>query len=115
MGQITFFRTFSQLNKFEEFSRFVSTWADQISTIVNGQLEFISNIRAAGLYNVTFQSATDVQIVNHSLGIVPRGTLTVKQTAAITIYAPPTAQYNWTNTQIFLQASGAGTVSLYVI
>ena len=115
MGRIRFYRSFSQLEVFKDFARWVSPWIEEITQIVNGQLQFGENIASVGPYDVVFTGSSDVQTVEHTLRLVPRGTMVLKQTAGISIYAPSGSAYTWTSSKIYLQATGAGTVTIYVI
>ncbi len=110
-------RTYSNLSNVtkEDLQRFLSNYIDALTQQFNGGIEFQSNIRSSPLTEVIFTGSSDIHEIPHKLGIVPRGTLVVKQNAAASIYAPMGDAYEWTNTKIFLQSSAAVTVNLYII
>lgn len=105
----------SQLTSWKEVQRFASSVLDNLVDVVNGQLSFVDNINADGPYTVTFSGSSDVQAVAHNLARVPTGVIEISRTAAVTTYTPSGIAYTWTNNKIFLQSSGAGSVTIYII
>lgn len=115
MSSIRIFNNMSNLDSFESFSRFVSAYINELTTQVNGKLDFISNIRASGPFVIGFTNASNIRGVTHSLGFVPQGFLVINQTASASIYQPQGASYGWTDSLVYLQASAGVTASLYII
>lgn len=115
MGRVRTFNIFSNLDTFENFQRFVSSFLGDIIAQFNGKLDFVENIRASGLHSVIFASSSDIQTVDHKLGLVPKGFLVVNPNAAQTVYKPSGSAYTWTDTKVYLQASGALTADIYII
>lgn len=115
MPLIKQFFSISQLNSWQEVQRFASAVLDNIVDVVNGQLSFVDNINADGPYTVTFSGSSDVKSIVHNLNRVPTGVIEIYRTAAITTYTPSGVAYTWTNNKIFLQSSGAGSVTIYII
>lgn len=115
MAKIKSFSNLSNLDTFETFQRFLCNYLDNISNTVNGQLDFHQNIRSTVLTTLTFANSSEIKLIPHNLGVVPKGILTVKLTAAAILYAPQGDAYAWTSTNIYLQSSAAVTASIYII
>lgn len=115
MGKLTFIPTFNYIDDTKRLGDLLGAFLGQLTSEFNGQLDFVSNVRCSGLSEVIFLNSTDVMSVNHTLRVIPSGILVIKQNAAGSVYAPVGAQYSWTAKQIFLKASAAMTVSLYVM
>lgn len=115
MGRVTQFFSISQLNSWQDMQRFASSILDNLVDVVNGQLSFVENINADGPYTITFGSASDVKTIPHNLDRIPTGVIELSRTAAIITYTPTGIAYTWTNANIFLQSSGAGSVTIYII
>ncbi len=113
MARITILPGMSNLDDWESLRRFTSMAVEAITTEVNGRLTFGGNIDASGPHSVTFASASDVQAVAHNLGRIPTGFIVVNLNAGIVVYQPSVPA--WLKDQIFLQASGAGTATIYVV
>ncbi len=115
MAKIKAFSNLSNIDTFEEFSRFICNYLDNISNTINGQLDLHQNIRCSLLTTLTFASPSEIKTIPHNLGFVPHGTWTVKLTAPAILYAPQGDAYNWTSSVIYLQSSAATTASIYII
>lgn len=114
MARIRLPSVFSNLDN-TNFMRFVSAFLTGLLAEFNGRIDFVENIRASGPISVTFPNSSTVVSVSHALGIVPKGYLVINPNSAQTIYTPIGNQYTWTDTQIFLKASGALVASIYII
>lgn len=114
MGSIRSFSNLSNLD-FKNIIRFLANYIESLTQEFNGRIEFQTNIRSSPLLEVVFANSSDIQEISHNLGFVPRGTLNVKLNADANVYAPVGAQYTWTSEKIYLQASAAVTVKLYII
>ncbi len=115
MAKVTFIPTFNYVDDTKKLSDLIAGFLGQLTSEFNGQLDFGTNIRSSALMGVTFLSSSIVVPVTHSLRTIPSGILMMKQDAAGSVYAPTGAQYAWTSRQIYLQASAAMNVSLYVM
>lgn len=115
MGQVKQNFIVSQLDSWQDLQRFASSVIDNIVDVVNGNIQFGTNITASGPTVITFTSANDIHGITHNLSAVPTGVIEVYRSAAITTYAPQASIYAWTDSKIFLQSSGAGSVTVYVI
>ena len=105
----------SNVENWKDLRRFTAIGFERFLLELNGGLNLVDNIFASGPFEVTFASASDVQQVNHGLGVVPTGYLVVKLNAAITVYQPSGTANAWQSDKIFLQSSGAGTATIFVI
>lgn len=114
MARLKIFNAFSNLTPVE-FVRYCSAFIADLLKEFNGNIQFQKNIKSSDLVTVSFSGSSDVQSVSHTLGSVPRGTLIIRYSAAQNVYKPSGAQYEWTNGTIYLQASGAIDVDLYII
>ena len=99
----------------EALRRFVGAALNSIVLQMNGKLDIVDNLRASGPLNVSIPSAnTPVKIV-HNLNRDPIGYWVVGQDAAVSVYYPSQAVYPWTPQQIYLSASGAVNLTIFVI
>ena len=73
MGKLTIFNTFSNLDSFPEFQRFVSAFLQQIQNEFNGNINFVSNVESSGPHDLTFANGTTYIQVAHDLKRVPTG------------------------------------------
>lgn len=85
----------------EDFARFGSALLGQIITVMNGGLEFQSNIKSR-IIGATFTAANTDTVFNHNLGYVPTGFIPIYKTAAGDIY---TGSLLWTQTTITLKCT----------
>ncbi len=121
MGALRVFSNLSNLADFPSFSRFASAFFQDVFQQVNGNLEFVKNVRAAGPYTLDFVAAAAPLKVTHSLRIVPQGYLLIYQNLPGFIYGVNTAATPWTTSEIYLQAVNAAsapmsvTATIYVI
>lgn len=124
MSQIKIPNVLSNLPTAIEFQRFCAAFINDLVSKFNGQIDFVTNIRASGAgvgsgssapYEATFSSPSNVQGINHGLGTIPKGFIIVNLSASANIYAPSGTAYTWTNAKIYLQSSAAVTAKLYVI
>lgn len=96
----------------EEVRRWTTAALNAIIGQVNGRLDFVDNVRAAGPYDLTF-NGTDYVTVNHNLGRTPVGFILLKIDADETVYVP--AAPPWTDTDVFLIASGPCVARVYLV
>lgn len=114
MARVRLYNVFSNL-KVEDFMRFVSAFLGSLVDEFNGKIDFVQNIRASGIHSVTFTSGSDIQSVDHKLGRVPSGWLLINLSTTGSIFKPSGAQYEWTSSTIYLQASNSTVAQIYVI
>lgn len=113
MARVTILPGLSQVKSWEDLRRFTSMVIEAIASEVNGKLDIGQNLRTSGPHSVTFASASDVQALPHTLNRVPQGIMVINLNSAIVVYQP--ASPAWSANTIYLQASGAGTATLYVV
>ncbi len=113
MGRVRVFSALSNLDP-KEFVRFCSAWVVELTSQINGNLQFGLNIKASGPTVLVFPSAS-VMSIDHSLGVIPSGWLTVSTNSNTTLFKPSGAQYEWTDSKIYLSAAVACTVKIYII
>lgn len=124
MGSIRIYSQFSNITVFKDFVRYVSAWVQEATQTINGTLELVKNIKAAGPYSVLIPAAPAVIEIEHSFGAVPQGYILTWQSADSSIYVPDVANsmfsstggiYNWTDKKVFLTASAGVQARLYLI
>lgn len=111
MPQIQVPSNLSNLQTIEDLQRFLSAFASQLTSYFNGNIEFVKNIKASGIHTVNFLTTTDPVTVEHGLGSVPKGFLTVGLNTPAIVYGTGT----WTTTQIYLQSSAVAQALIYII
>ncbi len=94
--------------KKEEVPRFVEIFAQDVVNVVNGNVEFGTNIKST-IVSVTFSASDTDTIVGHSLGKVPTGYIPVGLSWSMIVY---TGSLSATNKQITLKSSATGTASI---
>lgn len=114
MGKLKLFSNFSNLKTWDDASRFVSAFADDLVKQINGNLAFGDNIKAAGPYTQSFTANTVTEIA-HSLGIVPQGWVLINtDTSGLTLYRAPLTSV-WTTAKVYLEANITGSATFYLI
>lgn len=91
----------------EDLKRFTANYLTLLTPILNGGVEFGSNIRSQGPIEFNIEFAGQVTTLEHTLGYVPAGYLLCYQTTDAVIYAADPSVYVWTNTKVFVTASKA--------
>lgn len=115
MAKLTVPSILSNIPSFQDFQRFASALVNQLTQIINGNLNFKDNFKSSGPFTVAFPNGSTVMPVTHTLGIIPTGVLVIKLDSGQTIYAPSQSTYDWTTSTIYLQASGKVNATIYVI
>jgi hypothetical protein len=117
MAQVSTPVTIQNVQSFEDLRRFVKKALTDIINQINGNIQFVSNIAAAGPYQLTFTAANAPVSLAHVLGVVPSGFIVINTTAAMSIYKAPGNGngIDWTQTSIVLQSDRVGTATLYLI
>ena len=113
MAKVKIFPGISQVADWLDLRRFSSMVIDAIVGEVNGRIDFVDNIRASGPHAAIFLSSSSVATITHNLNRVPSGFLVINLNTGISVFKP--ASPEWSDTKIYLQASGAGTASVYVL
>lgn len=98
------------INQDEEFDRHASIIISSLVDVVNGQLEFGSNIKSQ-LLSVVFPATNTDATFNHTLGYAPTGIIPVLKNVAGDIYSGSVA---WTNSTICLRCTGLVTGKVLV-
>lgn len=94
----------------EEMPRILELFGEQVTTTVNGQLDFFTNFNCKAL-TITFGAANvDVSAI-HGLGRVPVGYLVYSRNASMVVYD---GSVEWSASLLSLRASAAGTAKLIV-
>ncbi len=94
----------------DEVARFTDLCLADIVNIVNGNLDFGSNINCK-LLSVTFSAANVNTAVTHNLGRAPAGYIVTKSSASANVFDGTVASNSNT---LYLQASAQATVGLLV-
>ena len=76
---------FGNIEDFENLKRFVSSFANGVLDVVNGNLEFGSNIRSSLVEDISFSGSPVT--VQHGLAKTPTGYILVKSSASINIFS----------------------------
>lgn len=100
---------FGNIKSFGELLRFLTGYTDELTSIVNGNLEFGLNIKA---FMINSEFNTVEKTFNHTLGRVPIGFLVIGNNTNTAIYDGPTKK---TATTISLKAGGSCTATILVI
>lgn len=95
----------------KDVQKFVGLMMENIVQVLNGNLEFISNIKSS-IISATFNATNTETQFSHTLGKVPIGYIVLSSTAAMSVYSGTTP---FTNGLIFLKSSATGTASLLLI
>lgn len=93
-----------------DLQNFISQMLKTIVDAINGNLAFGDNVFVSKV-SATFASANTQVQVSHGLGVVPKGYIVAGRTANFTVFNGTSTN---TSSNIFLQASGAGTATLLV-
>ena len=107
--KITAASDFGNLTDLDNVKRFLSGFAGQVKDAVNGGID-TGNLKAV-VRSVTFNAANQDTQVGHGLGVIPTGYIKI---AGDNISVFDGSADN-TVDNIYVQASGAGTVSLLVM
>lgn len=113
MAKLTVIPDVSQVKGLEDLKLYTSMALRSIINEINGRLDFVENVRAAGPYDVEFLNASDVTIVDHKLNRVPTGFLVISLDSGIVVFKP--ASPEWSSSRIYLQATAAGNAKIYVV
>lgn len=110
MGRVQSSTRVAGLNNINDLSKFVEICLDDIVNQLNGNVEFLKNMKLKTL-SVAFTSANSDTTAIHGLGFVPNGYITYGLTASMTVYDGSAA---WTSSTITLRSSAVGTARLMV-
>lgn len=90
------------IKSFEDLRRFVNQSLTNFSQILSRGVGFGDNINCQ-IFEIDLIASTSV-VLNHSLGAVPIGFLTIKTDQPLSILIP-TADFTWTSTQVSIYAT----------
>lgn len=108
MSRIQSSAAVANVTTLEDLRRFTQIWLDNATDVINGNLEFGTNIKSA-IVEHTFAAANTNFAVSHNLGRVPLGYIQAGANVAVSIY-----DGTGTNTDkiINLKASAISNVKL---
>ena len=92
----------------KEKFRFIQLWMQDASSVINGRVEFSSNIQS-NLKSVVFAAANTDTTVAHGLAFPPNGYIVAGLSANMVIYDGALAS---TSSKITLKSSAVGTARL---
>lgn len=101
---------FNNVDNWEDLRKYSSQVVKAIIDVVNGNLDFSSNIRSS-IITAQFTVATSDQQVAHGLGTVPSGYIVVGRSSNFNVFNGISPN---TSDNIFLASSGAGTATILV-
>ena len=107
--KITLNEQLSNVPNYEDFLRFIVPILTQIKDALNGGITADDNLTAS-VVSYNFTAANTTFAINHNIGFVPTGYIKVSGPDIRVFDGVGTS----TKQQIFLQASGTGTVKLLV-
>lgn len=93
-----------------QLRRFVSQNTTNVSQILSNNVAFLDNVFCQ-IVRVQI-SATEATRIPHSLGVIPIGTITLKQSVAGSTIETSVV---WTTNEIYLQASTAGEYTIAIL
>ena len=94
----------------EEVQRFVDLFCQDVTRVVNGNLDFATNFNAKAL-SVNFSAANTDVAVAHGLGRVVVGYVQTGASAAMSLYDGSKAS---TSSTLYLRSSATGTARILV-
>ena len=100
----------SQLKTTEEVVRFMSIITDEMQQVINGKIDFDSNIRT-NVVDVSFTTANAEKPIAHTLNRVPIGYILVKTNVAVRLYDGATTN---TASTIYIKADAIATTKVMV-
>lgn len=109
MAKLQLNNDLSNVRTLEDLIRFASIAIKDIYDLVNGNIEFDSNIRSKKI-TVDFIAANAEQAVRHNLARVPQGYIQTKANAATSIYNTTDSDSNF----LYLKSSAVAIVDLEV-
>lgn len=109
MGRIDSPDNLASVRSWEELREYVARFFRRADLELNGRLDFVDNIRAAGPFTVTLMPAQDT-VIRHGLSVVPLGVLPIEQAIAASVLTQ-----SKTTESITLRGSATFAVTLFVI
>ncbi len=109
MSKITASADFDKV-KDDEQARILALFGEQVLSVVNGNLDFATNINCK-LMSISFATANANVSTAHSLGRQPTGYIVYQKSANLNVYDGTSAN---TSSVINLRSSAAGTASMIV-
>lgn len=101
---------FTNIEEPEKMKSFLTQFAQEIASLVNGNLTLVDNV-SPNLVDAVFPTANAEVSLSHGLGKVPRGYLVASLDAAAIIYNGLTAN---TGDRLYLRASAPVTAKIWV-
>lgn len=111
MSKLTRYSDFGRINDFPTFAKFCSSAFSDLVDIVNGNIDFDSNINCVFM-DVTFTAVNTSQSFTHTLGKVPSGFIVTVPKSGGVIYQ---GTADWTVDSISLKATSpeGGTILIF--
>ena len=85
MSSISTPSDFGNLTTWEELKRWLSAWAVDTTTQINGNIDFTSNIKCK-IVDVSFKAANTDTTIRHQLKKIPTGYIVVRSNVAAVVY-----------------------------
>ena len=109
MSSITASSNFTNV-KPEELAKYVDLFGQDVTTTINGQLDFATNFNAKEI-TVVFASSNTDTATGHTLGRIPVRYIVTSATTAMSVYNGATAS---TSSTIYLKSSATGTATILI-
>lgn len=103
-------RTVHNVANLEELKRWTSIALDEVATVVNGNLELISNVRSQVIELNNLPPLEDIN-VPHSLVKIPTGFIVIGSSAAVSVY---NGSIGWTENAISIRVSVTCSIKILV-
>jgi hypothetical protein len=110
MSSLTTSADFANLKGFDDLKRWITIWARDVESQINGNLDFTSNIRCK-IIDYTFVSPNTEYGIAHNLRKVPTGYILVNTDLATVLYNGGSTN---TDSLIYLKCSVVTTCKILV-
>lgn len=110
MSSLTTSSDFGNLKDWEDLKRWITVWARDVESQINGNLDFTANIRCK-LIDYTFLLANTEYGISHSLRKIPTGYILVNTNVATVLYNGGSTN---TDSVIYLKVNTAATCKILV-
>lgn len=97
----------------EDLRRFVNQSLTNLTQILSRGIGFNDNINCEIFSEITILAGTSL-VIDHKLGVVPIGFLTIKTNQPVSSLIPTTG-FTWTTTQVSLLATDSCTVTIILL
>lgn len=111
MGRFTIQTDLGRIRDFESFVKYTAQCVQQLNTIINGNVEFDSNIMSQTV-TIDFTAANTFQGISHSLNKVGLRFIVIDKSESCDVYHKSSLD---TLSQIFLACTKATTVKVILL